>query len=127
VTSKMTMTSPAASITVNTPRGPTVEVQSKGGQGDGRSGDLQYEDWRRHPVAEAVDPTGLGVEHLVQALDVQPRRAVGRCHVERLSGHRPQLALDLPARGHGPGLGRTAGYRLGNVDARVGELPEQGE
>ena len=61
--------------------------------GDGGSGYLQYEDWRRHSVAEAVDPTGLGVEHLVQALDVQPRRAVGRCLVERLSGQRPQFGV----------------------------------
>ena len=114
VTSKMTMTSPAAIITANTPRRPTVASAKPGRPGRWRLGDFKHEDWRRHPVAEAVDPTGLGVEHLVQALDMTEAARPG---VETTA---PGLDRE---RGPSPGLLHHTPPASTTTSRRNGRLP----
>ena len=62
-------------------------------EGGGGGDQLEHEDRCRHAVVHGCHPHGLHVDHLVEALDVQPGRGVLRRGGQRVAGQRPQLAL----------------------------------
>jgi hypothetical protein len=111
MTNSSRVTRAAASNTVNTPA-QDGEVEGEQSQGDGGAGHLQHQDRTWDPVVEPGHADGLQVDHLVEALDVQPRGAGGGRGVQGLSGQGPQLALQLLAVGGGLTRGRAAGHRL---------------
>jgi hypothetical protein len=61
------------------------------------TGDLQPQDRGRHTIAQRGNANRPRVDHLVEGVDVEPRRAGGGRRIERLAGERPQLPLQLLA------------------------------
>ncbi len=90
------------------------EVGGEEAERDGGAEDLEQENRVGDAVREPRDASRALVDHLVQRLDVEPRRAVNRSPVERLSGRPPQPALEFLALGH-------SGVRLGAAGHRVRE------
>ena len=92
---------PAASSTGRTPRPRIAEVEREQPEGECRAQHLDHEHGPGNPVVERGHAHGLHVDHLVQRLDVHPRRAVDGPVGERVAGEAPELALDLVAVGYG--------------------------
>ena len=127
ITSSMTVTSPAASSAMNRPRScaaksmPSTPTAQRAGQ------HLQPQHGRRNAVVECRDACGVGVDHLVERLDVEPRSVGHGRTLQGLTGERPQPVLQRDrSRGRGLKL-RGVGDRLRQRDASVGVLLEQRE
>jgi hypothetical protein len=118
VTRSSRVTRLAARRTVITPA-EEREVEGKQPEGDGCADHLHRQHCPRYAIVQAGHAHRLHVDHLVEGLDVQARRARGRRRGERLSGEPPELALQPLTVGDSPvGLGAPAPSAR-EPDARV--------
>ena len=69
-------------------------VEGEQAEGEGGAEYLQREDGAGNAVVERSHPHGLLVDHLVQGLDVEPRRAVLRRSNKGVAGQAPEPALE---------------------------------
>ena len=100
-------------------------VQRQQEEGERGAEHLQRQDGVGDAVVERGDAHRLLVDHLVQGLDIQARRAISWRGYERVPGQRPELALEsvfLGDRACEPGGGRD---RIRERQAGVRVLPEQ--
>ena len=88
---------------------------------------FQRQDRAGHPVVQGGDPDRVHVDRLVQALDVEPGRAVDRGGVERLSAEPPQLPEEHVALRDDLSGGRAVGHGARQRDPRVGVPLQQVE
>ena len=110
-------TSPDASRTAIRPRPSSTRYDD----------DLEYQDGGRHAVAQRGDARRLGVEHVVERLDVQAGRARRRHRVEGLRREPPEPALDLLLGSLGR-ISRVApGHDVRQPQGAAVELDQQGE
>ena len=89
------MTTNAATSDVTTPRPSRVRYSDSAPRAIGAPHDLEHHHGARDAVAERRHTAGVGVDHLVQGLDVQTWSGAGGIVANGVTGKGPQVALQV--------------------------------